>query len=151
VQESAEIVPPFQKGQSGNPAGKLRGTRNRTSVLIEELLLGEAKPVTEKVIELAKAGDMVAIKLVLDRLAPPRRDQPIRIRLPRLRSAADAAKAMSVIAAATASGRVTPDEGAGLARLMEAYVKTSEAAELEQRVAALEERMVNEQQSEKSG
>jgi hypothetical protein len=43
----------FRKGASGNPAGKLRGTRNRTSVLIERLLTGEAEGVTKKVLELA--------------------------------------------------------------------------------------------------
>jgi Family of unknown function (DUF5681) len=140
----------FRKGESGNPAGKLPGTRNRTSVLIETLLLGDAEDVTRKVLELAKAGDMIAIKLVLDRLAPPRRDQPVRIRLPRLSCAADAARAMSIIAAAVAVGRLTPDEGVGLARLMESYIRTTEAAELEQRVVALEERMTFEQQSQKS-
>ena len=31
---------PFQKGQSGNPAGRPRGSRNRSTILFENLLEG---------------------------------------------------------------------------------------------------------------
>ena len=63
----------FLKGQSGNPAGRPRGARNRSTVLLQNLLEGEAEAITRKVIDLAKSGDMTAIKLCMDRLAPPRR------------------------------------------------------------------------------
>ena len=62
---------PFEPGQSGNPAGKARGTRNKVTLAIEALLDGEAEALTRKAIELAKAGDMAALRLCLDRLAPP--------------------------------------------------------------------------------
>ena len=80
----------FQKGQSGNPAGKAPGRRNNVTVAIEEMLSDSAEELAQKLVEKAKEGDMTAIKCALDRLSPPRRDQAIRIRMPELGSAEDA-------------------------------------------------------------
>jgi hypothetical protein len=52
----------FKPGQSGNPAGKPRGSRNRTTLAVEALLDGEAETLTRKAIELAKAGDLAALR-----------------------------------------------------------------------------------------
>jgi Family of unknown function (DUF5681) len=49
---------PFEPGKSGNPAGKLKGTRNKTTMAVEALLDGEAETLTRKAIELAKAGEL---------------------------------------------------------------------------------------------
>ncbi len=51
----------FKLGQSGNPGGRPRGARNKTTLAIEALLDGEAETITRKAIELAKAGDMSAL------------------------------------------------------------------------------------------
>jgi hypothetical protein len=56
----------FKPGQSGNPAGKPRGSRNRTTLAVEALLDGEAETLTRKAIELAKAGDLAALRVCLD-------------------------------------------------------------------------------------
>ena len=45
----------FQKAQSGNPAGPACGSRNRT-VLMQNLLEGEAEAIARKAIEMAKEG-----------------------------------------------------------------------------------------------
>ena len=60
---------PFQKGQSGNPAGKPKGARNKATLAVEALLDGEAEELTRKAIELAKAGDIPALRICLDRRA----------------------------------------------------------------------------------
>ena len=52
---------PFEKGQSGNPAGKPRGTRSRLTQAAEALLDGEAEKLTRKAIELALQGDIAAL------------------------------------------------------------------------------------------
>jgi len=66
-----EKVMRFQKGQSGNPAGRPRGTRNKSTVLLQNMLEGEAEAITRKVIALAKEGDMAAIKHGPARAAAP--------------------------------------------------------------------------------
>src|SRR3954464_4467798 len=68
---------PFQVGQSGNPKGRPKGSRNKTTLLVEALLEGEADTIVRKLIEKAKDGDSTALRLCLNRLLPPRRDRPI--------------------------------------------------------------------------
>src|SRR5262249_56129390 len=83
---------PFEPGKSGNPAGKLKGTRNKTTLAVEALLDGEAETITRKAIELAKAGDLAALRVCLDRIAPPRKDRPVLFELPPVSSPPDPPK-----------------------------------------------------------
>ena len=74
----------WKPGESGNPAGRPKGARNKTTLALEKMLDGEAEAITRKVIERAKEGDMVAIRLCLDRLLPMRRDRHVfHLRFPR--------------------------------------------------------------------
>ena len=120
---------PFELGQSGNPAGKARGTRNKVTLAIEALLDGEAEALTRKAIELAKAGDIAALRLCMDRLAPPRKDRLVMFELPTITSAADAVKASAALVAAVAVGDLTPAEAGELGKLIEAYVRALEATD----------------------
>jgi hypothetical protein len=114
---------PFQPGRSGNPAGKPKGARNRSTLAAELLLEGEAKALTRKAIELGLAGDTSALRLCLERLMPPRKDRPILLDLPNIASAADALKANGVVLAAVAEGRITPNEAGEVMRLIESCQK----------------------------
>ena len=67
----------FQKGRSGNPAGKPKGARHRATLAAEALLDGEAEELTRKAVELALAGDVIALRLCLDRILSPRRERPV--------------------------------------------------------------------------
>ena len=66
---------PFKPGESGNPSGKPPGAKNRATRLAQTLLDGEEEALVRKVIELAKGGDMQALKVCLDRLGPPQKPQ----------------------------------------------------------------------------
>ena len=129
---------PFEPGQSGNPAGKARGTRNKVTLAIEALLDGEAEALTRKAIELAKAGDMAALRLCMDRLAPPRKDRPVMFELPTITCAADAVKASAALVTAVAVGDLTPAEAGELGKLIEAYVRVLEATDFAARLENLE-------------
>jgi hypothetical protein len=129
---------PFEPGQSGNPAGKAKGTRNKVTLAIEALLDGEAEALTRKAIELAKAGDMAALRLCLDRLAPPRKDRLVMFELPTITCAADAVKASAALVTAVAIGDLTPAEAGELGKLIEAYVRALEATDFAARLENLE-------------
>jgi hypothetical protein len=107
---------PFQRGESGNPAGRPVGARHKATVAAEALLDGEAEALTRKAVEMALAGDTVALRLCLERILPPRRERPVRFKLPRLQSLADAAPAMAAIVAAVATADLTLGEAAELAK-----------------------------------
>ena len=128
----------FKPGQSGNPAGRPAGSRHRTSVAIDELLDGEAETITRKAISMALNGDTVALRLCLDRIAPPRRDRPVPFALPKLETPADAVSATAALVAAVAEGELTPSEAGELSKLVDAFTKAVHAHEFEERLAKLE-------------
>src|SRR5689334_3084270 len=66
----------FSKGQSGNPRGKPKGARHRSTLAAEALLDGEAEALTRKAIEMALAGESTALRLCLNRILSPRRERP---------------------------------------------------------------------------
>jgi hypothetical protein len=122
---------PFEKGQSGNPAGKPKGTRNRATVMAEALLNGNAEALANKAVELALDGDVTALRLCLDRSIPRRRDRVVQFELPPIRCAADAVTAYDAVMTAVADGTLTPAEAAEFARLIEGTVHAIEVADVE--------------------
>jgi Family of unknown function (DUF5681) len=113
---------PFQKGESGNPAGRPRGARNRTTVLLENVLAEDGEAIARKAIELAKAGEIAALRMCLDRLVPVRKDEPVVFDLPPLETAADSVTAAARIVAAVADGDLTPSEAMDVAKVIDVYV-----------------------------
>ncbi len=63
----------------GNKLGKgrPRGALNKVTLAVQNLLDGEAEELTRKAIELAKGGDMAALRLCFDRLLPPRKGRKV--------------------------------------------------------------------------
>lgn len=122
---------------TGNP-GKPKGTRHKATQAALALLDGEAEALTRQAVTMALGGDGAALRLCLERIAPPRRDAPVTFDLPPMQSAADAAKAAGAVLGAVAAGDLTPTEGAHIMALVETYRRTLETTELETRVAALE-------------
>ena len=119
-------------------AGKPRGTRHKATRAALALLEGEAEALTRQAVAMAMEGDTTALRLCLERIAPPRKDAPVAFALPPMQSARDAAQAAASVLAAVADGELTPTEGAHIMALVETYRRTLETTELEARVAALE-------------
>jgi hypothetical protein len=129
---------PFAKGQSGKPSGRPPGARHKATIAAEALFDGEAEGLTRKAVELALNGDTVALRLCLERILPPRRERPVHFALPELRSPADAAAAMAVIATAVANGDLTPGEAGELAKFVDTYVRALDASDFDRRLRAME-------------
>jgi hypothetical protein len=128
----------FQPGQSGNPAGRPPGARNKTTRFIETMLDGEAEDIARKAIELAKRGNATAIRVCLERLCPPRKDSPAPLEIPSMQTADDAVQALAAIVNAVASGELTPREAAELTKVVEGFAKTLQLHDLETRLRKLE-------------
>ena len=101
---------------------------------------GEAEGLTRKAIELALAGDLTALRVCLDRIAPPQRERLVSFALPPLTGADDVPKALASLMDAVAAGDLAPSEAATLAGVLDRWRSAHEATEIERRLAALEER-----------
>lgn len=128
----------FKPGQSGNPKGRPAGSRNRITIACEKLLDADAKAITAKAVDLAKAGDTIALRLCLERIVPPRKGAPIRFHLPQVTNTGDVRGAALAILAAVAEGRISPEEANAVAPLLEAVRRAIETDELATRLDALE-------------
>lgn len=137
---------PFPKGRSGNPAGKRPGTRHRATVLAEELLSADLVAVIAKVAKKAKAGDMAAARLILDRVMPPRRGRAVRFPLPPIKTPADVLDALAAITAAVGRGEISSDEALQLSTVIEVAHSAIKRVEHESRLAAIEERIARNEQ-----
>ena len=70
----------WKAGQSGNPNGRPKGSKNKLTLLreavlesAESIVLGNFEDIVKATVELAKAGDPTALKIVWDRIIPAKR------------------------------------------------------------------------------
>lgn len=127
----------FKPGQSGNPAGKPKGTLNKTTQAVMVLLEGEAQALTRKAIDLAKEGDIAALRLCLERLAPAPKSsaQCINVDLPDTENLTEIAQA---ILDAAAKGEIPPDIASQLITAVAGVAKVNEMENMHKRLEALE-------------
>lgn len=133
----------FQPGQSGNPAGKPPGTLHRATQAVQVMLEGEAEALTRKAVEMALEGDITALKLCLDRIAPACKPsaRPVILDMPPPNNLTDTARAF---VAAAARGDIPPDIAAQLVSAVASVARVEEIEQVKHRVEALE-RAIREQ------
>lgn len=107
----------FAPGHSGNPAGRPKGARNRTTRLAEALFDGEGEALCRRVIDRALAGDAAMARFLVGRLCPANADQPVELGLaPGEEKIPDAVltKTLRLVA----DGEITPKQGLQIARFV---------------------------------
>ena len=124
----------FSNGNVGRP----KGSRNKTTIAIESLLQGQAEALTQTAIAKALDGDSTALRLCMDRIAPPMKDKPVVFPLPQMLDAMDASEAAGSVLSAVSDGTITPIEGTRVMGLIDSYRRTLELTEIEQRLQVLE-------------
>jgi len=129
----------FQKGQSGNPAGRPRGSFSPTAILAEQMLTGDAEGIIRKTIDKAKDGNGAPLRICWDRIAPLPKKEPVVCEFPPLEKIADAGDFIAAIIAAVARGDLVPREGSEIAKLVDTYLQTVETTDFEARLTDLEQ------------
>src|SRR5471032_2158514 len=108
----------FVAGQSGNPAGKLPGTRNRKSVMLAALRDGEGEAAARVVIEKALAGDVVSARFVVALISPRPRGRTIHLEMPE-DDDCNVVTAYNLTLRALCEGEITPDEAVTVSRFLD--------------------------------
>jgi hypothetical protein len=129
---------PFQKGQSGNPAGRPPGSNNKLKAALQELVEQHLEPLVGTAIQLALDGNLQALKLLLSHM--PQEREHIEIALPTIGSMADILDANNLIFAAISGGQLSPGQGKIITEFLTLQIKAIESIDLERRVAQLEAR-----------
>ena len=130
---------PFQKGQSGHPQGRAKGSRNKATMMAQVLIDGDYEKIIEGVKHKAFVeGDTRAYKLLIERLVPPRRSRDLNLELPAIKTASDVIVAMGEVFAAMARGAITAEEVRELSTLLDVGRRTLENVDHESRILELE-------------
>lgn len=132
---TAKPRPGWKPGQSGNPKGKPPGSgglqKLRASIEkdIPDILAG--------LVTLAKAGDVQAARLLLERVLPPVKaiDQPVIIKLPAGGTLTDMATALMKSAA---DGVIAPSQAAQLIAALGSMAKIEEVDATRDRMKEIE-------------
>jgi hypothetical protein len=123
----------FNKGQSGNPAGRPTGLTAATQIRkeIESALPG----ILATVIRQASEGDLQAAKLLLDKICPNLRPQALPVNIPIGISLPDTG---NHVVNATLNGIIPPDIGSMLIRALAEQGKLIELQDMAERLQRLE-------------
>src|SRR5260370_31387184 len=130
----------FEKGQSGNPAGRPGGARGKATMFAQNMIEGDVAALVTAALGLAKKGDMGALRLCLNQLLPARKHAPVVCDFPPIEKAADAVAAMAAIASSVAAGDLAPGEAAELAKVVDFFVKAIFAHDFDQRLTEVAKR-----------
>ena len=138
---------PFKPGQSGNLAGRPRGSRNKTTLAAEALLEGEAETLnsclhrTSQGRRLDRAAYRHGGVVVMERICAPVRERAIHIDVPSVASASDLPIALDRIIGAVASGEISPSEGLTLSSIVLSAGRAFELGDFAGRLAEIERRL----------
>ena len=137
----------FTKGQSGNPAGRPKGSG--ISAKLRQAIEGEAEAIIKAMIEQAKAGDMQAAKALLDRVLPALKPESQAIHLPELVAADTMAEKARAAIDAAGAGDVSPSAASDLVAAIAGLARVVETTELQQRLESIERAIVPPKEAKK--
>jgi Family of unknown function (DUF5681) len=126
----------FKPGQSGNPAGKPKGSSRAAK--LRALLDPHAAALIKKAVELAKKGDTTALRLCLERLLPAMKAEGRAVVIPGLAEAPDLTGQARAVLSALAQGVISADQANVLLQAIAAQARIIEVDELARRIERLE-------------
>lgn len=125
----------FQPGQSGNPAGRPKGSTKASKIYGR--IGGDLDDIISALVRAAKDGDTAAAKLLLDRAIPSIKPMQQSTIVGDLRGKTLSEQGDAIVQA-MGSGKVSSDQAQQMLAGIASAAKIKEADELERRIAALE-------------
>jgi|ETN07SMinimDraft_1059922.scaffolds.fasta_scaffold01215_5 hypothetical protein len=130
----------FKAGQSGNPAGKPKGTIHKVTQL-RDALLDDVPALLERTKQAALEGDMTAMKILLDRTVPTLKPGQATVYLPELDVDMPVHQKASIITDAVVTGDIPAESGLSLLKMAEALAKILETTQIREELDALKTMM----------
>jgi hypothetical protein len=109
--------------------------------MLEQLIEGQAEEFVEKLKESALAGDVACLRIIMDRLIPLRKSQPIEVDIPPINGSQDVLSVISSVWDAIRDGELTPEEATALCPLIDRSIRAIEVHDLSKRLDELESRI----------
>ena len=129
----------FKRGESGNKVGKRPGTRNKATLASEALLEGARLRLTQKLIDKAEAGDMMAMRLLSPYFLPRCPEPKLIFKLPPLKTAADAISAIARILEGMGQGELSESGARTLEGIVHTFLEAQAHLDFEKGLTELEE------------
>lgn len=126
---------PFKPGESGNPAGRPRGSG--PSAKLRDAIQKEALDIIAALVKKAKEGDAAAARVLLDKVLPGLRSEAAPVAVKGMDAGTLTQRAQAVLDAC-ARGELPPDTAAQLVGAVGGLARLAEIDDLERRIAALE-------------
>lgn len=129
--------------QPGNRHGKGRAEGSRTNAQATLLAITEAAgmDILNKMIKLAKAGDMTAARFLMERCLPVMKGRRIILPLTNLSTMRNISEAFEIITLKMAEGEITPEEGEHASNVVSYRMKAYEVNELAVKLDEMIDRM----------
>lgn len=125
-------------------APKILAPNIDAATYLQEAWDAAAADIVATAIKLARHGDMQALRLILDRIAPMPRGRLLTIgQLPELKSVADVPAIHARLVSLVSAGEMTPAEAAELSSTLANYVTAVGATDHEARLAVIEQRLAD--------
>jgi len=137
---------PFEPGNKFG-RGRPKGSRNRLTRKAQALFDEYQEPVIKKCITEALRGNPRAMTLCVERILPPQRDIPVRVKMKKLETREGSDSAAQQVLEDMGKGKITPQEAERTYSLLANHRDYRENEEMESRIAAIEQ-IVREQNSD---
>ena len=130
----------WQKGFTGNPAGRPRNTRSQLAASLDAAAEADAPAIYQAIRDAALGGDSAAQSLLMSRWWPITKRSFVSLDdLPPMATARDVGAACALLVRRVALGELALEEAAAFSELLERLQKSLLAVDFEARIAALEE------------
>ncbi len=128
----------FKPGQSGNPAGRPQGSRNKASLVLDCLEEGQYQAVVRSQAARALNGSDRAAETIIRAVSPRAKERMVTLDLPATDTPQGVADAYGFLIQQVARGDISPEQAGSVSQILDAQRRAIESAELERRIGALE-------------
>jgi len=131
---------PFEPGNKFG-RGRPRGSRNKKTLLAQELLDSHGDAVVRKALMVGLRGDAAMLRCLLDHLLPRRRDLPVKTGPLPMGTAEELSQTSELVLKKVASGQLTVSAAREIFALMEARRQVIETRDFESQLRAIEKHL----------